>query len=207
MEAEAEAGDVAGGGELVIGEQVGVFGDIAVAGDLKHLGRALSLRVRQVPLDAPDLTDFSRAFRGSAGRRLEIAKGNVLTLEPGEYGSTRIAGEVTLVAGEYHFTGLELLEAGTLLIDGSAGPVIVHLASAALLKGGVTAEPGELLLELHGAGEVRVSTSLAATIVAPDGRIVVDQPGTVQIGAFYARSIELASDVTHMHSPPLAPRL
>jgi hypothetical protein len=207
MEAEAEAGDVAGGGELVIGDRVGLFGDIALAGDLTQLGGDLSLHVRQVPLDAPDLSAFSRAFWGSAGIRVENAIGETRELDPGDYGPARIAGEVTLVAGEYHFTTLDLLESGTLRIDASDGPVIVHVGSSASLAGEVVSEPGELLIELHGHGDVRVSTNLAATVIAPDGRIVVDRAGSVQFGAFYARAIELATDVTHIHQRPLAPRL
>lgn len=207
MDAEAEAGDIAGGGELVIGERVGLFGDVSLAGSLTELGGDTSLHVRRVPLDAPDLAAFSRPFWGEAGIALENAVGETRTLEPGSYGSARIAGEVTLVAGDYHFTALELLESATLHIDASEGPVIVHVAGSAALEGEVSAEPGELLIELHGHGDVRVSTSLTATLIAPEGRILVDQAGSVQFGAFYARAIELASDVTHIHQRPLAPRL
>lgn len=75
------------------------------------------------------------------------------------------------------------------------------------LLGEVDAHAGDLLVELHGSGEALVSTDLAATIIAPDGRIVVDQPGSIQTGAYYARTIEIASDVTLVHHDPLAPRL
>jgi hypothetical protein len=207
MEAEAEAGDIAGGGELVVGDRVGLFGDIAVAGSLTELGGDLSPRVRKVPLDAPDLSAFSRPFSGSAGVEVENGSGRNRALDPGDYGRARFAGEVTLVAGEYHFTTLELLESGTLRIDAADGPVIVHVGGSVSLKGAVLAEPGDLLIELHGQGDVRVSTNLAATIIAPDGRIVVDRAGSVQFGAFYARAIELAADVTHVRQRPLAPRL
>lgn len=207
MEAEAEAGDVAGGGELVVGNRVGLFGDIAVSGALTQLGSQLSLRPRQVPLDAPDLSAFSRPFLRAATRAVDVGSGRVRGLEPGAYGAARVAGDVTLVAGDYYFTSLDLLEGASLRIDGSNGPVMVHVASSISLRGGVVAEPGELLLELYGPGDVRVGTDLAATIIAPDGRVVVDQPGSVQIGAIYARSIELTSDVTHLYHRPLAPRL
>src|SRR5690606_28218475 len=99
MDAEAEAGDVMGGGELVVGDRVGLFGDIAVAGNFTELGQSTSFRVRHVPLDAPDLSAFARPFEGVEAAPLSLHDGG--RLDPGHYGPTEIVeGVTTLVAGE-----------------------------------------------------------------------------------------------------------
>src|SRR5690606_8159876 len=145
-------------------------------------------------------------FEGVEAAPLSLHDGG--RLDPGHYGPTEIVeGVTTLVAGEYHFTSLEVAAGAVVSIDGSSGPVTVHLAGSMTLLGRVNALPGELLIELHGSGEALVGTDLAATIIAPDGRIIVGQPGTIQTGAYYARSVEIASDVTLVHHKPLAPRL
>src|SRR5690606_14161065 len=131
------------------------------------------VKYREVPLDAPDLSAVTRPYAGVAGQDLVVAADTSRELEPGSYGATTISGAVTLRSGEYHFASLHVLPEGRVHVDAPTGAVSVHGGTTLRIEGTVRALPGELAIELHGSGYVFVDTSLAATVLAPEGTIVV----------------------------------
>lgn len=205
MHPEAEAGDVLSGDGLVLTHGVGLLGDISVGGNLTYSGVQNPVKHREVPLDAPDLSAVTRPYAGVAGQDLVIAADTSLELAPGSYGATTISGAVTLRSGAYHFASLHVSPEGSVHVNAATGPVSVHGGTTLRIEGIVRALPGELAIELHGSGYVFVDTSLAATVLAPEGTIVVSAEGSTQRGALFARAIELAADVTVVHSDPLRP--
>ncbi len=201
MESEAEVGDVFAGGAVIVGGQARSLRDVAFPEE-GYSGARLGNYV-PAPIEAPDFDDLVRKFQGRGGDGIEVREGGSRYLEPGSYAMVDVSGHLTLTSGDYFLAGLTVRPQGRLTIEAIDGPVRIQVATAVVLGGEVLAEPGELVVELTGAGDVTIFGNLAATVYAPEGSINVAGEGRTVRGALFAERVRLAQDVTILHTDPV----
>jgi hypothetical protein len=127
-------------------------------------------------------------------------------LAPGAYEFATITTSATLVltTGTYYFTNIELLPLASILIDDSAGPVVVYVRDAAVMEGSLASKSGgapRLRFVYEGKGALVLSSPLSGTFVAPNA--TMDLTPSVHCtyrGSFFAENIIVnpLADIVHL---------
>ncbi len=158
-------GDVHAGDDFRIGSNSVVHGSVVYADDLygQSSSAVIDGTIGRGTADAPDLTIFDRMV-WDAGRltrpdfsygsqSVSVGRGDVIVLDPGAYKDLVAAsrGEIHLTAGEYDFRKMMLSDASKIIVDTSAGDVIINVQDK-LWAG------RNVMVIRNGAGEITVRT-------------------------------------------------
>ena len=125
---------------------------------------------------------------------------------PGSYCAVAINAGSTLrlTAGTYYAQSLHLESQSTLLIDDSAGPVILYVNSSLQWKGHVRAVANHtprLFTAYAGTEAVPVISALAGTLVAPYATVTLSDAVDSNVGSVAAQSVEIGAGVQLTFAP------
>jgi hypothetical protein len=201
----AHVGSVYGGAAapISIGDDATVDGFVRADTSIRPSSAHFAVGVQT---DVPDPGEYFRWTvqppSEATERHLEPAA-DAITLPPGAYASIVIdaGSDVVLGAGQYFFQSLEIGE-GTLRIEDTAGPVYVWVQRLLQLTGVPRCASGEkFMLGYHGNSDVTVPAGFCGTLVAPFAALQLTGTQAPYVGAFFARSIDVADDVVIEHRP------
>jgi hypothetical protein len=132
----------------------------------------------------------------------------VRALSPGSWGSLNIQSRssVSLTAGTYFFLSISTEPQAQILLDKSAGPIVIYVKSAFSLKGPfvTSAGPeGEELVGYLGTSTAYLEVPLLGTIVAPSATIELRRPSNnaPHRGAAFGLGVHVFSDATVIRVP------
>jgi hypothetical protein len=206
--ADAAVGDLLGGGTVALRERSLVARNVQAAGALtRQNGATVNGTVTQkTPLRSRVNRSWLVAFSDSA-TNVNLAWGQTQTLSPGAYGAVTVnaGGKVTLKAGTYDINSLKLEPQSTLVLDTSAGAVVVNVRNELVFRGTVPnrqSVAGKALFGYLGSAMVSVDAPFAGTLVAPNATIKLESlNGATHYGAFFGRDVELHQGGNVVHQP------
>ncbi len=186
-------GDLIVAGAATIGNQVQVFGT-------QQLGANVDEQpVFQVPVLIPDVV------LGNVNLEPDLHQ----TLEPAKYGTVSVKSRstITLTTGIYEFGSLQVLEPqAKILVDDSAGPVIVYVKNSFIYRGGVQNKavsgrfPNFMMVYL-GTADLWIESPFQGHLFAPHSTSYL-RPGTGQfIGSFWGKNVDTNPDTVLVHKP------
>ena len=123
------------------------------------------------------------------------------TLAPGSYTSVTIfsRSHLTLSAGTYFMTSLDLEPQAHLNLDQSAGPVLIYVRNSVIDRGqiaSIAGTPGGFVLGYAGTQGLFIQTPfLAGTLIAPNAKVTITSLGASAFtGELFAHDIEVQPD-------------
>lgn len=141
------------------------------------------------------------------GEPIMVEPDHARTLPPGSYASVHVKSRATLSLGpgSYFFDSLSVEPQGIVDAHNGSGPVYVYLREGLVFRGRIAERApavANLLFVARGEKPIRVEAPFRGALVAPNALLRL---GTVRggehVGSFFARSIEVAPDVTVRHRP------
>jgi hypothetical protein len=130
-----------------------------------------------------------------------------LSLSPGAFGAVTVMtnAKLSLRAGTYYFTSLELEPSSTLDLDNRTGAVFLYVRNTLIYRGKTTerdATKPNVLFGFLGTSTPAIEAPFRGLLVAPNAQLTlatVGSPG--HTGAFYGKSLEVAPDNIVHHRP------
>jgi hypothetical protein len=205
---EGWVGDVVSHGTVNLRERANVAGSVRSAQDiathanvnvsgatLEHtrIERATERAwVATFPQNAPNVTLFSGQSR---------------SLAPGDHGSVTVnaGAKLTLRSGTYNIASLKLEPSSTLIVNSSAGPVLLNVRSELIFRGVLqnrSSVADDLLIGYLGTNMATLEAPFGGTLVAPNARIKLGGlNGAQQYGALFGHDIEIHPDARFKHVP------
>jgi hypothetical protein len=157
----------------------------------------------------PDLSAYQVTFPTVFAPGVTLQPGGTATLAPGAYTSTSIASRATLSlsAGTYFFTSIDVEPQAVISLNDTAGPVIIYLQNAPILRGTFSSIHGgdpKLRIVYEGTGQMQLNAPFSGTAVAPNGTLDLSPGnGAKYRGSFFAKDIEVAdANTVIVHLPP-----
>jgi hypothetical protein len=208
---DAKPRTVVANAAATIGDRTKIDGDLLIAGaptiqtgvqvfGVQQLNANVDEQpVFKIPVQIPDVV---------AGN-LNVEPDLQVPLPPAKYlnVSVKSRSTVTLSTGIYEFASLNVLEPqAKLLIDDSAGPVIVYIKTAFIYRGGVQnkAVSGrfpKLLMVYLGTADLWVESPFQGHLFAPNSTAHL-RPGTGQfVGSFWGKNVDTNPDTVLVHKP------
>lgn len=205
--ASSASGNVFAGGNVTLRNYAAVTGNVVAGGLIAQQGATVSGRtVAPAFVSRPSL-DWSVPF--STGADVIPVQGTTRTLSPGTYGKAQIFANTTLrlSAGTYYFNSMTFESNSALLLDESAGAVVIYVKQDFTFRGressvaGATPKP---LLGYFGTGTANFETSFAGNVIAPRGTIVLASASNGYAGTYFANRVEVRPNVQITYSAPAA---
>jgi hypothetical protein len=149
------------------------------------------------------LTSWTVAF-SSSGASVQLQPSQQLSLAPGAYGSlvAQTGARLKLSAGTYSFTAFDLEPSAQLIVDETAGPVLIYVQNSVLYKGStshVGGGAGDLLIGCTACTTVSLQGPFSGTLVAPLANLTLTTVTGGYTGAFFANRIVVDPDLTVVH--------
>jgi hypothetical protein len=201
VDPDAKLGTIVSQGPLSLRDRVKVTGTAESAGAVTSGAGVIVTGgiVQNTPLGALDNVSFSATFSSTVPADKTISSGSQ-TLVPGRFAGLTVMGGATAVlsAGTYYFNSLTLQSGSILSLSGSTGAVIVYVGDTVIYRATIvgTAADKRLLLAFAGSAGVFIETPFRGTVVAPQAALSVGQSGVTHSGAFFAKSVDVAANVT-----------
>ena len=180
---------------IEVGERARIDGTIESAGAIR-LDRRVSVGGATRPSwdVSPRTFGWEVSWPSWEGSPITVPSGAYWSLVPGVFGPVTLGPDaaVLLRSGSYHLSSLETAPGSRLVIDDSAGPVIVHVRGTTLLGGEMSsARRGRGVLLVSVGPFVDVGGPLAGTIVAPSAEVRLAATFEPHVGQVFARKIML----------------
>jgi hypothetical protein len=207
----AQVGVNAWGGAVIARGNVwlrgGRAGSVTTAGQLEQqagsspgyleLGASLNpAELHSYTLDLPTVNQ---------GPRTMVLRG-LSALDPAMYDAVTVKsqGTLSLRAGTYSLGALIMEPDSVLRIDNSAGPVMIHIRSEFLYRGGIVEtvpSSPNVLFAYVGSTPVHIERAFRGTLVAPNADVLINGTATTHLGAIFGRRVELHQRHTFRHRP------
>jgi hypothetical protein len=193
---ESESVSVVARGDFDVGGDVSLVGGITASGVVTVDGTAsVSGSVQSgVALPPPRVITLQQTFVVT-GTNVALDSGVgpfQYALPPGDYDdvSAETGTELTLATGVYRLRNLKLNEGARLIVDDSAGPVIVLVEQSLLLDAYVDVKNAieNMGFVYFGASTVHVASPFTGTVVAPTATIELGGSETFE-GGFFGREV------------------
>lgn len=207
---EAASGSVTSVAAVALRDRANVQGDVKSAGAITKgtavvvSGLTSPSRTDLTPLvQETVLLDFGGTSLGDRSYEPPASGERVSSLAPGRYGKVTLKtnNRLNLTSGSYVLDGLQLEPQARIVVDDSAGPVLISVRDSLLFKGKFEALSGQhpaLRLAYAGTAAVVLESAFAGTLLAPNAslRLATIIPPARHVGSFYAKDLEVSPDVT-----------
>jgi hypothetical protein len=157
---------------------------------------------------APALLAFPQLSRSfTDGAAVNVAPDATQTIAPGRYGAVTVfsRGRLTLGAGAYDFTALDLEPQAQLIVPSSNQSVQIFVRDNVTYRGTValsTGQPAPLYLGFTGTSPVVLESPFTGTVVAPSAQLTLQTVNNAShTGEFFANHVVVAPHTT-VHSIP-----
>lgn len=210
-----KAGDVLSSQAVYLGDGTRIYGDVQASRGVQFgpdgNGTALVSGIVE-PSSGVVLggSSFALAIPPQTGGNLALAQGAEQTAFPGGYGGVNVsaASKLRLSTGTYVFETFRLAAGGALLVDDSAGPVVVFVKSGQFIYRGEVVDEGgsavpriDFLVVLSPMiTSAQITGRFVGTLFAQNGDISVGASG-VHRGAFFGRNVHFGENVHLTHVP------
>lgn len=144
---------------------------------------------------APDLSGVT--FPPPSGGNIVLFPSQTASRAPGSYGQVTLfsSAQLTLTAGQYFFANLQLEPGSRIIVDESAGPVVILVQSSLVFRGTITTPLGAVatvFLGYTGTSPVVLETAFNGAFVAPNASVSLGAGTSLSFrGQFVARNFEL----------------
>jgi hypothetical protein len=201
----ATVGDVVSVGPVMLADRATVNGliqtrsSVQMGSDVVVTGPVASEASLNLP-PAVDLSDV--VFPTMAEGDILVSPDGRVPASPGSYGAVRVysRGQLTLTAGTYYFRDLDLEPQGQLVLDESAGPVVILVESSLIYRGGIVmpdGTPASVFLGYLGTQPVSLEMDFSGTLIAPNAPVTLGADEQLSFrGQFVAQSFELRPRAT-----------
>jgi len=127
-------------------------------------------------------------------------------IAPGNWGALTLpqGASVSLRAGTYNFTSIDMEPGSQMTLDKTLGAVRVVVRDSIIFRGNFVdggGAAGNNLFEYLGPGGIPVDTPFLGTLYAPRGSIAVNTVSTPHKGAFIGNFVTLHQDTTLLFTP------
>lgn len=207
-----QTGAILSAGNVFLSESAHVYGDVTLAGSFTTQSKYfVDGKVNQhVAVPTKTVTRTHGFTYASGNRNISLEPGQSLPapLAPAMYDSLTVkqGAKVILLAGDYYFQRMQIEPGGSVIFDNSAGTTFLYAGDTFEFKGTMTPKQAGASIKLYstflGGGQVFVSGPFRGTIIAPNGTINLEQPGTDHHeGVFFGKTVRVAPDVVIVHKP------
>ena len=153
------------------------------------------------PLTPPTLTTWTVTYPAAVVSNVVLQPNATASRAPGRFGTFQVASgaKLTLNTGTYFLDSLDLESGSKIILEQTAGPVLIYVRTSAIFRGAFSATSGaapDLLVGYLNTTEVIVDAPFAGTIVAPSAKITLHSVTGGHAGAFFGRNIEVSSNTT-----------
>lgn len=136
-----------------------------------------------------------------------VYQGGSAPVAPGAYRSIIIysGGTATMSTGTYYLSKLDLEPSSKLLIDQTAGPVLIYISDVLIHRGSISSTSGampEVLLGYLGTSEAVIESLFRGAIVSPNAQITIRAVGATHVGYFAGKSISLDAHANVKYMTP-----
>ena len=134
-----------------------------------------------------------------------------LALAPGSFAAVQVKSRSTLSlrAGAYYLDSLFVEPQAVLDIDNRTGPVTIYLRQGLTFRGSIVERNtalANIMFVARGSDSIPIEAPFRGTLIAPNAAVTLATVGPAgHTGAFFARSIEVAPDVTIRQRPFVRP--
>lgn len=154
-------------------------------------------------LSLPDLGACTVSFPALGGAIL-LPPGTSRNLPPGAYGDTSVQSRSTLrlTAGTYYLASLDIEPQATVVLDQSAGPVVLVVKSSVIDRGQFvtpTGAPANVLLYYFGTNALRLEAAVRGTVIAPNAFLGLAASNSTYLGSFFGKDVEVAAWTSLKH--------
>jgi hypothetical protein len=152
--------------------------------------------------------DFTRSVViPAAGQPVTLSPNTSRTLQPGSFAVVHAyqGATLTLNAGTYYFSSLQLEPGSKVVLKDDVSPVNIYLRDTLMYKGVFTETAtgslvGNVLVGALGTADITIETPYLGTLIAPKAKVVVRSNASgPHKGAFYGRRVELSPDAVLEH--------
>ena len=188
-----------------------------VRGTLHASHRTLGNSVQITTLDATPtfdpLSTLSWTVKypsATTGANVALNAGQSRSLAPGQYGAVTLNSQATLTlhAGTYYLSSLDLESASTVQLDQTAGPVIIYADTNLILRGtfvSLTSAPPDLLVAYLGTSSFLVESLFNGAVIAPFTTFTLRAVSGIHTGYFYGKDFQILDAHTRVqYRAPLA---
>ncbi len=184
------------GGDAFLRSNSLASGDMIAAGllDLQAGASVAGIQIEGAYVPEHDLA-FEVVFPPTTGGHLSLEPWQPpVTAAAGSYGqvSVKQGAELRLTSGEYYFDTFYLEPGARLVLDDSAGPVLIYVRTDWVYRGTQVGplEQGNLFVAYTGVRDAFIESTLRAEVLAPRAKLVFGGQTTYQ-GLFFANDIEV----------------
>ncbi len=157
----------------------------------------------------PNLSQYQVQFPTTFAPGLTLQPGTSGSLAPGAYQATTVnsRAKLSLTAGTYFFTSVDFEPQANVVLNDSAGPVIINVQTSAILRGSFSSTGGgdpKLRLVYEGTGTIQLNAPFSGTAVAPNGTLnLTPANGSSYRGSFFGMNLSVVdANSTIVHLPP-----
>jgi hypothetical protein len=215
IDPHAQTGSIASIPSVTVGDGAQVAGSI-ISADQIIVAPGATVNGPIEPHTLPMLTLFPTVpttLPPTTGS-VHVKPGQFLALPPGSYGKIAIQPHATLslTTGTYFASQLEMLPHSTVSLETAAGPVTLVIEGSWKNDGqfvDALHPVANILIDFLAPSPLLLDSSFGGTIVAPNATLVLGGMGHGStegfVGQFFAKSIEVAPNVTVTHAPLACP--
>jgi hypothetical protein len=198
----SKVGNILSQGSVTLHSNAAVNGSIQTGGTVsQHTGVVVTGSITQNRSVSVDSSIQISVTFPSGTQSITLQPGTSQTLAPGSYGNVFVNSGATLSlsAGTYTMTSLDVEAQATLSLDESAGPVIIYIQNTLVYTGteAQTGGNGNVFLGIFGSQSVELEVPFSGTIVAPNAKLELTSTTTGGLaGAFFGNTVELSPNST-----------
>lgn len=205
---EAATGSIISVAPVTLRDRAKVTGDVKSAGSIVPgvgatvSGASSANRTDLTPAQQETVVvDFGGTSLGDRNYEPPNTGEGVNSLAPGRYGQVvlKSRNRLNLTTGTYVLDALQLEPQSRIVIDDSAGPVLISVRDTLLFKGKIEALSGQhpsIRVAYAGTSAVVLETAFAGTLLAPNASLRLGTPTAPArfVGSFYAKDLEVSPD-------------
>jgi hypothetical protein len=192
-------------GPVVLRDRAHVHGDVNTTSTLSRGNQTIvDGAINLAPVIQPlAVTSWTVNFPGSSAGNVNLAPGAQRTLAPGGYDAVTLNAGATLrlSSGTYFFQSLDVEPQARISLTATpTAPVFIYVVGNIMYRGTIVTGSGQtpnLLLGALTNQPIFIESPFTGTLVAPNASVTVRATGDV--GAFFAKSLEIGAGVTITH--------
>src|SRR5258708_1873529 len=183
-------------GSANIEDHSDVRGTLHAASVVLESGSVLAGADRTPGFDPPSTLSWTVNFPQGSALDVVLNTGQSQTLPPGRHGTVTVhsGATLTLTAGTYYLTGLDVHSLATVNLSQDAGPIIVYVTKILTLRTPFVPIGGgspNLVVGYLGKRPVRPASQFNGALLAPFTTLTLPSVGSAHTGYFAARTVSL----------------